>query len=190
MKYLKIALILCIISLICAAGIAGVNELTKDTIEENAEKAQLEAYQAIFEAYDNEKSKELENTGNSSIESKILAYDSEGNELGLLYTVSGSNSYGKLKIVVAIVDNKVKQVEILENGQSYASTVVSHVRNEYPASPDEATHLGFAPEEGEAVSDLTIDEVVNIDTKCGATFGANTVKQLVLIALEDAMEVA
>ena len=189
MKYLKISLILCIISLICAAGIAGVNELTAGTIKENAEKAQLEAYQAIFEAYDDEKSIKLD-TDNSSIESKILAYDSEGNELGLLYTVSGSNSYGKLKVVVAIVDNKVKQIEILENGQSYASLVVTHVRNEYPASPDEATHLGFAPEKGEAVSDLTIDEVVNIDTKCGATFGANKVKQLVLIALEDAMEVA
>ena len=189
MKYLKIALILCIISLICAAGIAGANELTAQTIKANAEKAQLEAYQAIFVAYDDEKSIELD-TDNSSIESKILACDSEGNQLGLLYTVAGSNSYGKLKVVVAIVDNKVKQIEILENGQSYASNVVNHVRNEYPASPDEANHLGFAPEKGEAVSDLTIDEVVNIDTKCGATYGANTIKQLVLIALEDAMEVA
>ena len=35
-----------------------------------------------------------------------------------------------------------------------------------------------------------MEEVTNVDTKCGATFGANTVKQLVLIALEDAMEVA
>lgn len=189
MKYIKIALILCIISLICAAGIAGVNELTAPTIEKNAQKAQLEAYQAIFEAYDEESSIELD-VDNEAIESKILAKDSNGTELGVLYTVSGSNSYGKLKIVVAIVNGKVNQVEILENGQSYASTVVEHVRDSYPASPDEADHLGFAPEKGEAVSELTMEEVTNVDTKCGATFGANTVKQLVLIALEDAMEVA
>lgn len=189
MKYLKIALVLCIISLICAAGIAGVNELTASTIEDNGKKAQIEAYQAIFADYSEENSIDVE-TDNSSIDSIIKAYDNEGNELGLLYTVSGSNSYGKLKIVVAIVDNKVKQIEILENGQSYASTVVSHVRNQYPASPDDANHFGFAPTTPDKVSDLTINDVLNVDTKCGATFGANTVKQLVLIALEDAMGVA
>ena len=42
MKYLKTALVLCLIALFCSAAIAGVNMLTEQTIIDNANAAKEE----------------------------------------------------------------------------------------------------------------------------------------------------
>jgi hypothetical protein len=51
---------------------------------------------------------------------------------------------------------------------------------------DNVIYIGIQPEETVSVGALTQSQVDAIDTKCGATFGANMVKDLVKIALEDA----
>lgn len=184
-KNFIIASILGAIALVCALAIAGVNMITSSIIEENAAKTELETCKAIFTEYDADKSQE-EEASNDAIIKKVLAKDSSGNDLGYLYTVSGKNSYGIITLMVAVKDERVVQVEFLENGQSFASTVVSHVQSSYPSSPDETIHAGFKPDEVETVGELTGAEIDSIDTVCGATYGATLVKELVKIALEDA----
>lgn len=185
-KNFLIAGILAGIALICALCIAGMNMLTNNIIAENAAKTELETCKAIFSDYDAEKSVNLEVTGNT-ITKKVLAKNSQEDELGFLYTVSGKNSYGAITLMVAIKDGMVYQVEFLENGQSFASTVDSHVKGSYPSSKDETKHFGFQPDKAGAVDALDGNALAGIDTSCGATYGANLVKELVTVALNDAM---
>lgn len=173
------------IALICALCIAGVNMFTSKIIADNAAQTELETCKSIFSEYDADKSSELEVSGDT-ITKKILAKDSSGNELGYLYTVTGKNSYGAITLMVAIKDNKVYQVEFLENGQSFASTVDSHVKSNYPSSKDEVIYPFIKPADTPEVGTLDSSELAGIDTSCGATYGANLVKELVSTALNDA----
>lgn len=184
-KNIIIASILGSIALICAALIACVNMFTSDVIAKNNAKNELATCQAIFAEYDADKSKE-EAVSNDAIIKKVIANDSNGNELGYLYTVTGKNSYGVITLMVAIKDNSVYQVEFLENGQSFASTVVSHVKDNYPSSSDEVIYPFIKPADKEVIGSLNSDDLLNIDTKCGATFGADLIKELVNVALLDA----
>ena len=86
------------------------------------------------------------------------------------------------------IDSKgnVIQVEFLRNEQSFGSTVAQHVKENYPSSKENVIYIGIKPEEAVTVGALTAEAVDSIDTKCGATFGADMVKNLVKVALEDA----
>ena len=185
-NYLKIASVLSLIALVCALIIASVYKLTYQMIQDNAIAAELKTRQAIFPEYDLNKSDTLESS-NNKILSKILDKDSSGNELGYLYTVSDTNSYGNITLMVAIdKDGNVLQVEILKNEQSFGSTVAEHVKSNYPSSKDNVIYIGIKPEETVTVGTLTSEAVDAIDTSCGATFGADTVKNLVKAVLADA----
>ncbi len=184
-KNFIIAGILAGIALVCALMIAGVNMFTSKIIAENTAKDELATCKSIFDTYDETKSENVD-VSNKSITKKVLAKDSEGNELGYLYTVTGKNSYGVITLMVAIKEEKVYKVEFLENGQSFASTVVSHVKGNYPSSEEDVIYLLIKPEETQQVDSIGNQELIGIDTTCGATYGANLVKELVLIALNDA----
>ena len=185
-RNLKIAGVLALIAVICALAIAGMNMVTSGIIKANNDKTELKTCQAIFSSYDKDKSEEM-TSSNEAITKKVLAKDSNGNELGYLYTVTGKNAYGAITIMVAVKDDKVLQVEFLENGQSFASTVTSHVQNSYPSSPDDSLHVGaYKKEEASNIGSLSSSEIDGIDTACGATYGAKLVKELVNIALQDA----
>lgn len=184
-KNFLIAGILGGIALICALCIAGMNMITSKIIADNAAKTELETCKSIFSEYDADASAEIA-VEDSVITKKVVAKNASGEELGYLYTVTGKNSYGSITLMVAIKDNRVYQVEFLENGQSFASTVDSHVKGNYPSSEDSTVHFGFQPDKTEAVDSLTGTELAGIDTACGATYGANLVKELVSAALNDA----
>ncbi len=182
-KNFIIAGILAGIALICAVCIAGINMVTSPVIDKNTKKKELETCQSIFEDYDEDKSEEKDVDGKTIIK-KVLAKNKSGEELGYLYTVTGKNSYGVITLMVAVKDGNIYQVEFLENGQSFASTVVGHVKENYPSSEDTTIHIGVQPAESETVGSL--DSTNGIDTSCGATYGANLVKELVQAALDDA----
>ena len=186
LKNLKIAGVLGIIALVCAALIAGVNILTTQMIIDNNLKAEENTCKAIFEDYSKEES-ELIKVDSDVIVKKELAKNSKGEELGYLYTVAGKNSYGAIKLMVAIKDGKVIQVEFLENGQSFASTVIEHLKAWYPSSEDSTIYLWMAPEKNPPVGELTSEDIAGINTVCGATYGAETIKELVNAALTDAL---
>jgi len=182
-KNLLIASILGSICLVCALLIALIDIATKNKIEQNTRETELATIKEIFADYDENNSDVLETSG--SINKKILAKDSAGNVLGYLYNVSGKNAYGSISLMVAIKDDEVIQVEILENTQSFASTVYSYFKNTYPSSPDTAVHVGAYSSTDVTVGNLTTGEIENIDVSCGATYGAKLIRDLVLVALED-----
>lgn len=190
-KNILIATILGSIALVCALLIALMNMVTSPTIKDNNSKKELETCQAIFEEYDDNESVSMDLAGTEKqISKKVLAKDSNGNVLGYLYTVSDKNAYGIITLMVAIKDDKVYQVEFLENGQSFSQTVDNHVHSVYPSSETTDVHLGFYDENSSSVDSIDKNTVENIDTSCGATYGAELVKKLVLIALNDTREVA
>ncbi|MBR6071445.1 MAG: hypothetical protein IKP77_01265 [Acholeplasmatales bacterium] len=187
--YFKISAILGAIALVCAAILAALNMLTSPVIAKNDEKKETETIQAIYSNYDSEKSKvESLDSVNSAITKKITAKDSSDKVLGTLYTVTGKNAYGAITLMVAIsANNTVYQVEFLENGQSFASTVNSHVKANYHSSKEEVYELNpYSDGVTAEVGDLSEKDVENINVKCGATYGATLVKELVNIALADA----
>lgn len=188
-NYLRISVILGAIALVCAAILAALNMLTSPVIEKNDEKKETETIQAIYSNYDSEKSTVESLDGlNDSITKKIIAKDSSDKVLGTLYTVTGKNAYGTITLMVAIsTNNTVYQVEFLENGQSFASTVNSHVKSNYHSSKEEVYELNpYSDGNQVEVGELTQDDVKNVNVKCGATYGATLVKDLVNIALADA----
>lgn len=187
--YLKISAILGAIALVCAAILAALNMLTSPIIAKNDEEKETKTIQAIYSDYDSEKSVSESIDGlDSRITKKVTAKDSSDEVLGTLYTVSGKNAYGVITLMVAISkNNTVYQVEFLENGQSFAGTVNSHVKSSYRSSKEEVYELNpYSTDEAASVGELTEKEVNDIDVKCGATYGATLVKELVNVALADA----
>ena len=190
-NYFKISAVLCTIALVCALILAALNLLTKPIIDDNSAKKQTETIQSIYPEYNAEKSKVTYDVskGDSGKAPEILkvveAKNASENVLGYLYTVKGSNAYGTIQLMVAIsVDNIVYQVEFLENSQSFASTVSSWVKQTFNNKGAEKHEAGFTTDV-EAGTQLTESELASADVKCGATYGATTVKSLVTIALTD-----
>jgi hypothetical protein len=166
-KNFKIAAILMIIAAICGLAVSGMNKVTSGIIEKNQLKKEEVLCKEIFSEFSIDNSEIVKEFENEAITKKIVAKNSSGSLLGNIYTVSGKNSYGPIVLLVGISsDGKLVSIEFLENGQSYSSEVQAHVDSKYS-------------------SGLTLSDVNSIDTKCGATYGANTVKELVQIAFND-----
>lgn len=194
MQKIKISATLGIISLACALLIALINLVSAPIIEKNDAKTELDTCKEIFEEYNQDKSESKSGKDLDGKDSRIIkiiyANDSEGNSLGTIYKVSGKNAYGTITLMVGITaDNKVCQVEFIENGQSFASAVNEHVGKYYPSSPSTDVHIwAYTKTESGNVEELTATDVSSIDVKCGATYGATLVKELVTVALNDAKE--
>lgn len=164
-KNILIAVILCLIAGLSGLAIAGVNKWTAPIIEENERVKETKLYKEIFETYDDKFSMIKEdNFINKAVLKRVIAYNSQGERLGYIYKVKGKNSYGAIVLLIGIdASNKLVKVEFLTNEQSYSTIVFGHVTNNY-------------------VPGLEYEDVANIDTTCGATYGAKTVKELVEIA--------
>ena len=197
-NYFRIAAVLGAITLVCAVVLALMNMLTSPIIAKNNDKTKLETIQKIYEDYDSEKSKdyeesEIESLGlDGQVVDVIRVNNSHGELKGYVFTVSGKNAYGTITLMVAISkdtngNNVVHQVEFLENGQSFASTVDDHVRSSYHTSDKNALVLDpYSSDDSVTVGDLTSDQVDDVVVECGATYGAKLVKQLVEVALQSA----
>lgn len=185
MKYLKISAVLASIALVCSIILAAMNLMTSPIISKNKEQTELQTIQKIFSEYNQEKSSVVE-SDNEAIIKKILAADKDGNALGYIYNVSGKNAYGTISLMVAIKDGSLYQVEFVTNEQSFASTVESHLHSSYPASDKKSIELGFSSNaSSDKVGSLTEEEVDDVDVKCGATYGAKLIKELIKIAFDD-----
>ena len=190
-NYLKISVVLCSIALICSLVLAALNLLTKPIIDKNAENTQIETMKAIYSDYDAEKSTVTYdvNNGGSGKAAEILkiveAKNASDTVLGYVYTLKGTNQYGTIQLMVAISSNNVVyQVEFLENSQSFASTVATWVKQTFNNKGAEKHEAGFTSDVVLG-SELTESQLEAVDVKCGATYGATTVKTLVGIALSD-----
>ena len=186
MKYLKTASVLAVISLICAAIIAAFSLLTSQKIKDNSKQKEQETYKVIYDDYsyskDVTKNLSKETLDYDLIEKAIIAYDVNNNELGTIFTVTGKNSYGTISLMVAVNDGNVYKVEFLANTESFASKVNDYVKSNYPSSKTDAIYIGINDSNSNDIDSLSIDNVSDMDTKCGATYGALLVKKLVLAA--------
>jgi hypothetical protein len=193
MQKIKISATLGIISLACALLIALVNLVTSPIITKHDKETEVSACKEIFSEYDEDNFFEVENLdGKDSRILKIFLVKDNDNVEGSIYKVSGKNAYGTITLMVGITkENTVKQVVFIENGQSFASTVNNHVSSNYPSAESTDVHLGAAPKaSSSSAGELSLSSVAGIDVKCGATYGATLVKELVTVALEDAIKEA
>ena len=138
--------------------------------EEDVDK-DLKACKKIIDDVDFDRSKvTTKGFENESIQKKITLKNEDKDILGYAYKISGKNSYGAIVLLVIIDDeNKLVSVEFIENGQSYRNEVENHVENKY-------------------IEGISREDIIGIDSKCGATYGAKTVKELVLIAYDDLLK--
>ena len=200
MKYLKISLILGLISLVCAVILAGTNMITKDKIAENEKKTKNETIEAIFSDYDKNQSeiqskKDLKKYSSykSVIEERIVAKDKQGNSLGYLYTATDSNSYGEISLMIALTeegsDVYVIQVEFLKNTESFASTVDTWLKKNFVSKGTEVHEGGFK-DKSVSGSKVNSNSLAEISLSCGATYGATTCMELITAACNLEKEVA
>ena len=202
-NYFRIAAVLGAITLVCAVVLALMNMLTSPIIANNNDKTKLETIQKIYSDYDSEKSKDYETDEIIDLDladevvDVVRVNNSNGDLKGYVFTVSGKNAYGIISLMVAISkdtngNNVVHQVEFLENGQSFASTVDDHVRSSYHTSDKNALVLDpYSSGNKVVIGDLTEDQIPNDDqVQCGATYGAKLVRSLVEAALESAERMA
>ncbi|MGN0370747.1 MAG: RnfABCDGE type electron transport complex subunit G [Butyrivibrio sp.] len=113
-KILKDTLALFLITLVAGLLLGIVYKITKDPIEKENEKAKLEAYRSVFAEL--EKTEAVEDSLIASAQSEIdkeykavtlneavKAFDTTGNYLGLIITVTDGNGYGgNIKMTVGI----------------------------------------------------------------------------------------
>ena len=159
-KYLITAITLGLIAAGGALLIAGTNMLTRDTIKANETKAINNGLANIFEA---ESLKTSEATLDKEFEYVVSSYyvvkDEADAPLGYAFKTEGSNAYGKISLIVGFNANYVyKGVAVVENGQSFASTLNKKYLN--PLVKDHKT----------------VDEV---DVSCGATYGAKLTRNMI-----------
>ena len=167
-KYFITASILTMISGVCALLIAGINALTAPIIANNALAKKAELCQEIFADFDASTSSVVsEGFTAEYIVEKIIANDSDSTSLGYIYTVSGSNAYGSIELLVGInADGTLESVQFITNGQSFSNETEAHVTGSYTTG-------------------ITSSDVDNIDTACGATYAAKLVQAMVAAAFAD-----
>ena len=188
-RYLYVSGILGAIALVCAVLIALMNMLTNPIIKKNNENKISETYTKIYSDYYSNEEVEFTKDDKSYIKGKVKALDKDGNVLGYIYTTSGKNAYGEVSLMIGITDGNVVDVEFLTNTESFASTVFSHVKGNYPSSIDSVIEVNpYGSLDTIDIGYLSINEIEAIDIKCGATFGATLVKSMVLAALTEAKE--
>lgn len=161
-SYLKTGLILAAITAICGIMIALLNGVTAPIIEENNYKKEQETLALIFE---NATFENLDIIENDSKINKVYLAKVNDEILGYVYLVSGKNAYGTIELMIGISDGSVCAVEIITNTQSFSKVV-----NQYVNDLDNL--------------DINNQNIDDLDVKCGATYGAKLVKELINVALD------
>lgn len=167
-NWIKFPLILGAIASISGCLIGGTYFLVKETIKQNLIDLENKNLDAIYssDAYEITQIPESDVVRKDSSITKIWEVKSKTDKdepLKYIYRADKSNSYGHIDLLAGIEgnDGKISKVILLENSESFAKEVNSWV--------DENNKNNFD----------------NIDTHCGATFGAETIKSMLLEIQED-----
>ena len=169
-KYVKIAVVLTSICLVCALLVAGVNLFTAPKIEEYQKQLTMEAYMEFFPTMDTNNSVIVEDGFKSSyVKEKMTVKDANGADIGIGIKVSGRNSYGVITLIVGLdLDGKLIGISCTENGQTKsAAELTAWAENDFTAG-------------------MTTDDVTDLPIVSGATFGSNLIKTLVQAAFSEA----
>lgn len=151
--YLYVGLVLACIGVVTSAAIVGVNELTKNRIVENQQKSKNEAMAKVF------KDCQFGETTNVEGVEYLVSYTTatkDGVEQGDVYYTTGKNMYGGISMMVAVyLNGNLGQISLVENTQSFASTVEDNYLKPYNNNK------------------RSIDDVT-----CGATYGATLIRNM------------
>ena len=157
-KYLITAVTLGCIAMAAGALIGATNLITKDRIAQNEVKKINEGFAEVFgDGVNGNEDKEFEYKNYTYLKAKYVICDTNGLEIGKAYRTLGSNAYGKISLIIGFTsDNLYKGLSVVTNEQSFATTLEDNYLN--PLKKGE--------------HDLA-------DVKCGATYGATLVKNMV-----------
>ncbi len=162
LKWLKVGGILCAIAGGSAVILTSLNLLTAPIIQKNNASKTAGGYLSIFSNYDHSGDKvALESDTLASYE---IAYDSSNAELGYVYTTKSIavKAYGNITAMIGVSGSTdsptLGKVYLVEDSLSYKTTFESNYVEKYNANP----------------SDTTLNDV-----KCGATFAASALQELV-----------
>ena len=177
-KGIKIVLVLSIVSGGMALALAGVNALTAGKIAENTAKKELEAKKSIFPdcEYFEPTSIVQENPQYLKSVEKVYTTNTKEDLKGLVYNCSGKNAYGEVAFMLGLdynpdiegpVDRFVfKKISVITNTESYGSTLTDKYINPL-------NDYYFSYTDPDAI-------------KCGATYGAKLVRDMIMEAVSDA----
>lgn len=161
-KVFMIAITLMIVAGLSGALIVCLNMFTEPRIKENEIKLEQKKLQEVYQdaefiAIDYQDQTIL----------KVSKAIKDDHTIGYVYKVSGKNAYGKITLLVGVNPNgTTKNVVFIENTESFASTVDEHLTTNYQKDG------------------LDNSLIEGIDVKCGATYGAKLIKELVQTALK------
>ena len=165
-KYLLTAVILGSIAMASGLLIGATNLVTKDPIVKNEQrkisKGLSQIYgQEVVVSSDRDTDKEQNNYNEIKYVDHVYYINDNNNDpLGVAFRTTGSNSYGKISLIIGFtLDGVYKDLSIVTNEQSFASTLVKGYIN--PLHEAENKEAAMA------------------DVNCGATYGAKLVRSMI-----------
>ena len=157
-KYILTAVTLGAIAM-CAGALIGATDLiTRDRIAENEVKKINEGFAKVFgEGATGNEDTTFEYNNYTYLKAKYAIYDANGTEIGSAFRTLGSNSYGKISLIIGFTsDNAYKGLSVVINEQSFATTL-------------EENYLTPVQKGKREIEDVS----------CGATYGATLVKNMI-----------
>lgn len=164
LKALRVAATLSILAGASGLLIAGTDLLTKTIIEQNRIANIKKNLSKVFP--DAGFGDGVKLSGGDYLTDYYPASLHDGED-GRVYACSGTNQYGGVSILIGVYsDFTLGKMVVLENSESYGSTLQSNYLDKYDAANDGASR-----------------EEALYDVDCGATYGATLVRDMVLEAV-------
>ena len=157
-KYILTAVTLGAIAM-CAGALIGATDLiTRDRIAANEANKINAGFAEIFgDGATGQEDENFEYSSYTYLKAKYTILDSSGTEIGSAYRTLGSNPYGKISLIICFTSDKAyKGLSVVINEQSFATTL-----------------------EENYLTPLSKGEREIEDVKCGATYGATLVKDMI-----------
>lgn len=148
--YVIVSITLGAIAAASAALIGVTNLVTREKIAENERKAIQKGLNYIFDT-----EVEVPEAQDLADYKYVTCYYSLGDEK-YAFRTDGSNMYGKVSLIIGFNNEEFVKLYVIKNEQTYASTLVDNY-----------------------INPLNSDEREYDDVKCGATYGATLVKDMI-----------
>jgi hypothetical protein len=158
----KVGGTLCLIGGVAALLIAGAYAVTSKIIAENDQKAQDAAMAGIYAAFDSSDGPYLIQSGANYVSKYWIALNEAKEELGYIFRADGKNKYGEISLLVGIYGNasspQLGKISLIADTETFKDKLEPGYVDPYNSNPSETTLA---------------------DVKCGATHGAELIKDMV-----------
>lgn len=157
----KTAFVLFVIGSLSGLIIFGVNNLTKDTIDENKRIKEEGYYREIFDLAEDFVISFDKNDLTDGLDQEIVIYDVDHNVIGYIYKSLEKNNYGDVIVLVGIkVDGQISKVVISDT--SNTPTFVNRIKSKYLGNFDnqDTDNLIFDSKTGATYTYTSVSTVV------------------------------